>query len=84
MTSILHFADIHFGVEDQAALSSLDAVIEALQPDVSVISGDITQTGAEGGAEDAEERPSASALSAPSAFLSVNPGPAQQNTKQHT
>jgi 3',5'-cyclic AMP phosphodiesterase CpdA len=47
VTSILHFADIHFGVEDQAALSSLDAVLAELQPDVSVISGDITQTGAE-------------------------------------
>lgn len=45
MTSILHFADIHFGVEDQAALAKIDAVIEKLEPDVSVVSGDITQTG---------------------------------------
>lgn len=45
MTSILHFADIHFGVEDEAALARLDATIDELQPDVSVISGDITQNG---------------------------------------
>ncbi|WP_298914436.1 metallophosphoesterase [uncultured Algimonas sp.] len=47
MTSILHFADIHFGVEDGDALARLDATIERLQPDVSVISGDVTQTGSE-------------------------------------
>ncbi|MEM7727637.1 MAG: metallophosphoesterase [Pseudomonadota bacterium] len=47
MTSILHFADIHFGVEDEAALKSLAATIDTLEPDVSVISGDITQTGSE-------------------------------------
>lgn len=47
MTSILHFADIHFGVEDTAALARVDAVIEKLKPDVSVISGDITQNGSE-------------------------------------
>ncbi|MGJ8560680.1 MAG: metallophosphoesterase family protein [Litorimonas sp.] len=47
MTSILHFADIHFGVEDAAALARVDATIEKLAPDVSVISGDITQTGSE-------------------------------------
>lgn len=47
MTSILHFADIHFGVEDKAALARVDATIEALAPDVSVISGDITQSGSE-------------------------------------
>lgn len=46
-TSILHFADIHFGAEDAQALASLDAVIDRLQPDVCVISGDITQTGSE-------------------------------------
>ncbi len=47
MTSILQFADIHFGVEDTAALAQLEAVIDRLQPDVSVISGDITQSGSE-------------------------------------
>lgn len=47
MTSILHFADIHFGVEDEAALARIDAIIDRLEPDVSVISGDITQTGSE-------------------------------------
>ena len=47
MTSILHFADIHFGVEDTAALAQLEAVIDRLQPDVCVISGDVTQSGSE-------------------------------------
>lgn len=47
MTSILHFADIHFGVEDRDALSKLHATIDRIAPDVSVISGDITQTGSE-------------------------------------
>ncbi|GLQ20447.1 metallophosphoesterase family protein [Algimonas porphyrae] len=47
MTSILHFADIHFGVEDQSALAKLGATIDKLEPDISVISGDITQTGSE-------------------------------------
>ena len=47
MTSILHFADIHFGVEDETALAKLDATIDRLAPDVSIISGDITQTGSE-------------------------------------
>lgn len=47
MTSILHFADIHFGVEDKAVLARVNATIEKLSPDVTVISGDITQTGSE-------------------------------------
>jgi 3',5'-cyclic AMP phosphodiesterase CpdA len=47
MTSILQFADIHFGVEDRAALAGIDAIIDDLAPDVTVISGDITQTGSE-------------------------------------
>lgn len=47
MTSILHFADIHFGVEDSDALAKLDATIDRLKPDVSVISGDVTQSGSE-------------------------------------
>ena len=46
-TSILHFADIHFGVEDEAALATLEATIDRLEPDVVVVSGDITQTGSE-------------------------------------
>ena len=46
-TSILHFADVHFGVEDKEALASLANTVEKLRPDVSVISGDITQTGSE-------------------------------------
>ena len=46
-TSILHFADVHFGVEDTDALGTLAETVDRLEPDVCVISGDITQTGAE-------------------------------------
>lgn len=45
MTSIIQFADIHFGVEDKDAIASLAATVKALKPDVTVICGDITQNG---------------------------------------
>lgn len=45
MTSIVQFADIHFGVEDKDAMAALAATIETLKPDVTVICGDITQNG---------------------------------------
>ena len=47
MTSILQFADVHFGVEDTAALATLAATVDRLEPDVIVVSGDITQSGSE-------------------------------------
>lgn len=45
MTSIIQFADIHFGVEDQGAMAALAETIDGLKPDVTVICGDITQNG---------------------------------------
>ena len=45
MTSIIQFADIHFGVEDKDAMAALAATVKTLKPDVTVICGDITQNG---------------------------------------
>jgi len=45
MTSIIQFADIHFGVEDKDAMAALAATVDTLKPDVTVICGDITQNG---------------------------------------
>lgn len=45
MTSIIQFADIHFGVEDKAAMAAVKDTIAALKPDVTLICGDITQNG---------------------------------------
>ena len=45
MTSIIQFADIHFGLEDKEAMSALAATVNTLKPDVTVICGDITQNG---------------------------------------
>ena len=45
MTSIIQFADVHFGLEDQSAMAALAATVERLKPDVTVICGDITQNG---------------------------------------
>lgn len=45
MTSIIQFADVHFGVEDKDAMAALAATVNTLKPDVTVICGDITQNG---------------------------------------
>ncbi len=45
MTSIVQFADIHFGVEDKDAMAALAATVDTLKPDITVICGDITQNG---------------------------------------
>lgn len=45
MTSIIQFADIHFGVEDKDAIAALAATVKTLKPDVTVLCGDITQNG---------------------------------------
>lgn len=47
MTSIIQFADIHFGVEDQEAMGCVKGAIEKLHPDIIVICGDITQNGSD-------------------------------------
>ena len=45
MTSIIQFADIHFGVEDNEAMAAVTATVKTLKPDITVICGDITQNG---------------------------------------
>ena len=45
MTSVIQFADVHFGVEDKDAMAALAATVKTLKPDVTVICGDITQNG---------------------------------------
>jgi len=47
MTSIIQFADIHFGVEDQEAMGCVKATIAKLKPDLILICGDITQNGSD-------------------------------------
>lgn len=43
MRTIVHLSDIHFGRVDDRLLAPLRATIEAVQPHVMVISGDLTQ-----------------------------------------
>lgn len=45
MTSIIQFADIHFGVEDREAMAAVKATVDGLKPDITLICGDITQNG---------------------------------------
>ena len=42
-TRLLHISDIHFGVEDQSALSRVEDVIAMERPDALICTGDITQ-----------------------------------------
>ena len=43
MRTIVHLSDLHFGRVDQALLAPLRALVVALEPDVVVVSGDLTQ-----------------------------------------
>jgi len=43
MRTLVHLSDLHFGRVDQALLAPLRARVEALRPDVVVVSGDLTQ-----------------------------------------
>ena len=42
-TRLFHISDVHFGVEDRAALDSVAAAIAAERPDAIVCTGDLTQ-----------------------------------------
>ena len=42
-TRLFHISDVHFGVEDRAALGSVVAAIAAERPDAVVCTGDLTQ-----------------------------------------
>ena len=43
MRTIVHLSDLHFGRVDQALLDPLVHAVEAVRPDVVVVSGDLTQ-----------------------------------------
>ena len=43
MRTLVHLSDLHFGRVDQALLAPLRARVEALRPDLVVVSGDLTQ-----------------------------------------
>jgi 3',5'-cyclic AMP phosphodiesterase CpdA len=43
MRTLVHLSDIHFGRVDQRLLEPLRLTVEAMQPDVVVVSGDLTQ-----------------------------------------
>lgn len=43
MNRIVHLSDLHFGTESPVVLAALERAIEALGPDVVVVSGDLTQ-----------------------------------------
>ena len=43
MRTIVHLSDIHFGRVDERLLAPLRATVEAVQPHVVVVSGDLTQ-----------------------------------------
>ena len=43
MRTVVHLSDLHFGRVDDALLAPLRATIEALAPDLVVVSGDLTQ-----------------------------------------
>lgn len=43
MTALLHLSDTHFGTEQPDVVEALLALAEQLQPEVAVLSGDVTQ-----------------------------------------
>ena len=45
MTTLLHMADIHFGVEDPVALNAVHEWTLANRPDGVIVAGDLTQRG---------------------------------------
>jgi 3',5'-cyclic AMP phosphodiesterase CpdA len=62
MTRILHLSDTHFGTEVESVVDALHQTVATLQPDVVVLSGDITQRARE------------SQFEAAAAFLAYLPG----------
>ena len=45
MTTLLHISDLHFGTVVDAALHGLLDVVDAADPDIIIITGDVTQRG---------------------------------------
>ena len=63
MRTLVHLSDLHFGRVDQALLAPLRALVERVDPDVVVVSGDLTQRARPEQFEEAR------------AFLDTLPGP---------
>ena len=42
-TRMFHISDIHFGVEDRAALAAVEAAVRREKPDALICTGDLTQ-----------------------------------------
>lgn len=42
-TRLFHISDVHFGVEDRAALAAVERALAAEQPDAVICTGDLTQ-----------------------------------------
>lgn len=63
MRVVVHLSDLHFGKVDQALLAPLKALVDRLEPDVVVVSGDLTQ------------RARSHEFIAARAFLDALPGP---------
>jgi 3',5'-cyclic AMP phosphodiesterase CpdA len=63
MRTLVHLSDLHFGRVDDALLAPLRAQIEAVAPDVVVVSGDLTQ------------RAKSEEFEAARAYLDTLPGP---------
>ena len=63
MRTLIHLSDLHFGRVDQALIAPLRALVETLEPDVVVVSGDLTQ------------RARSHEFQAARAFLDSLPGP---------
>lgn len=45
MVKIAHLSDLHFGRTNEAALSALARTLEEAEPDLTVVTGDLTQSG---------------------------------------
>src|SRR3954453_15216485 len=43
MTRIVHLSDLHFGAHDERLVEAVEEQVDALKPDLVVISGDFTQ-----------------------------------------
>jgi len=63
MRTLVHLSDLHFGRVDDALLAPLRATVEAIAPDVLVVSGDLTQ------------RAKSEEFEAAKAYLDTLPGP---------
>ena len=48
MTVIVHISDTHFGTEVASVVAAIKQSIAEIHPDVIILSGDITQRGAQG------------------------------------